>query len=108
MEFITRLEEMLLIAIWKLKEEAYGVSINKQVSKLSDKNYTIGSLYFSLDQLYRKGLIDKSHGEPTPERGGRRKIYYSLTPEGEKALEAVRSLHAKLWGGVPDSINWSE
>ena len=67
MEFVTRLEEMLLIAIWKLKEEAYGVSINKHVSKLSDKNYTIGSLYFSLDQLYRKGLIDKSHGEPTPD-----------------------------------------
>ena len=100
MEFITRLEEVILIAIWKLKDEAYGVSINKHVSKMTGKNYTIGSLYFSLDQLYRKGLIEKLKGEPTPERGGRSKIYYSLSPDGEKALNAVRDFHTKLYEDI--------
>ena len=100
MEFITRLEEVILIAIWKLKDEAYGVSINKYVSKITKKNYTIGSLYFSLDQLYRKGLINKLQGEPTPERGGRRKIYYSLTSAGEKALDAVRDFQTKLYEDI--------
>ena len=105
MEFITRLEEIILIAIWKLKEEAYGVSINKHVSKLTGKNYTIGSLYFSLDQLYRKGLIEKMKGEPTPERGGRRKIYYSLTENGQKAIEDVRTLQEKLYEDLPGTAS---
>jgi len=104
MEFITRLEEIILISIWKLKEEAYGVSINKHVSMLTGKNYTIGSLYFSLDQLYRKGLIEKMKGEPTPERGGRSKIYYSLTSSGEKALEDVRNMQTKLYEDLPGTI----
>ena len=62
-----------------------------------DKNYTMGSLYFSLDQLYRKGLVEKLSGEPTAERGGRKKIYYIITKKGEKALQAVLELHMKAW-----------
>ena len=105
MDFITRLEEVILISIWKLKDEAYGVTINKHVSKITGKNYTIGSLYFSLDQLFRKGLINKLQWEPTPERGGRRKIYYSLTPDGEKALDAVRDFQTKLYDDIPGTTN---
>ena len=97
MEIITRLEEIILIAIWKLSDAAYGVSINKEVSRLMQKDYTMGSLYFSLDQLYRKGLVDKLTGEPTPERGGRKKIYYVLTKEGESALKKVKELHDSAW-----------
>lgn len=108
MEFITRLEEVILIAIWKLKDQAYGVSISKHVSKLTGKNYAIGSLYFSFDQLNRKGLIDKLKGEPTRERGGRSKIYYSLTTAGERALADVNRLHNKLWDELPDSVNLQE
>lgn len=100
MDVITRLEEIILIAIWKLGELAYGVSINKEVSKLMMKEYTMGSLYFSLDQLHRKGLVDKLTGEPTPERGGRKKIYYTLTEDGEKALKAVKELHDNAWAGL--------
>ena len=99
MELLTRLEEIILLSIRKLAPEAYGVTINKEVSRLMDKNYTMGSLYFSLDQLYRKGFVEKLEGEPTPERGGRKKIYYLLTKNGEKALQSVLELHFKAWEG---------
>jgi len=102
MNLISRLEEAILIAIWMLEGNAYGVRINKEVSKSLKKNYSIGSLYFTLDQLYKKGLVSKSPGNPTPERGGRRKTYYQLTPQAKKDLQAVREHQKNLWEGVRD------
>jgi len=64
MDIITRLEEVILLAIWKLKDNAYGVPIVKEVSLLTKKKYTMGSLYFSLDQLFKKGLVKKVAGPP--------------------------------------------
>jgi len=104
MDIITRLEEIILIAIWKLKENAYGVSINKEVSKIYGKNYTMGSLYFSLDQLHRKELVNKKSGNPTSERGGRSKIYYSLSEEGKQALIKVSELNKKVWSELSDVV----
>ena len=104
MDIITRLEEIVLISIWKLKDNAYGVTINEEVSKKSGKNYSMGALYFTLDQMFKKGLISKSVGEPTAERGGRSKIYYTLTPGGKKALTAVRALQESLWDEIPDYV----
>ena len=102
MDIITRLEEIILIAIWKLKDNAYGVTINQEVSKIYGKNYTMGSLYFSLDQLYRKELVSKKSGNPTSERGGRSKIYYTLTDEGRMALVKVNELNKKAWSEIDD------
>jgi len=102
MSILTRLEEVILIAIWKLDDNAYGVTINKQVSELFKKKYSMGALYFSLDQLVRKGYVSKSAGNPTPERGGRSKTYYRLTQEGKVALHEVRKHQELLWEGITD------
>ena len=100
MNIITRLEEVILMAVWRLKDNAYGVTINKEVSKRTGKKYSMGALYFSLDQLLKKEYVSKHTGSPTHERGGRRKIYYELTPDGKKALQAARELQESLWEGV--------
>lgn len=97
MELITRLEEIILISIWRLKDNAYGVTINKEVSERSRKKYSMGALYFTLDQLVRKGFIVKREGAPTPKRGGKRKIFYDITPDGEKALQHSLEMHDSLW-----------
>lgn len=102
MNYITRLEETILIAICKLGDNAYGVTINKEVSKAAQKKYTMGALYFAFDQLVKKGLVSKTLANPTPQRGGRSKTYYCVTKAGIKALQDVKKYQAKLWNGLPD------
>ncbi|MFC1564032.1 PadR family transcriptional regulator [candidate division KSB1 bacterium] len=102
MELLTRLEEVILMSIWRLKDDAYGVTINREVSGMTGKEYSMGALYFSLDQLLRKGFVSKRYGNPTPERGGRSKIFYDLTGEGKTALQNVRKLQESLWSDVPE------
>ncbi|MFC1554333.1 PadR family transcriptional regulator [candidate division KSB1 bacterium] len=102
MKELTKSEEIILLAIWRLGEDAYGVNIRKKVSDVVNKEYTFGTLYSHLDQLHQKSYVIKSIGEPTPERGGRRKIYYWITPSGMKALREARNLQRAMWDGIPD------
>jgi len=106
MELLTRLEEVILIAILKLRDSAYGVPINREVSRIFNKSYTMGGLYFALDQLVRKEYLIKSTAEPKPQPGGRSRSYYRLTIEGKEALQVVRLHQTSLWrtvaGIIPD------
>ena len=102
MNIITRLEEVVLIAIWRLEDDAYGVTINKEVSRRVKKRYSMGALYFSLDQLLRKGLVTKTLINLHQEKGGRSRTYYRLTDDGKKALQEVRNYQESLWEGIPD------
>jgi len=102
MSTLTKNEEILLVAIWRLKEKAYGVKIRKNVAELTGKTWNYGTLYCSLDQLVKKNFAVKTVGEPLPERGGRRKIYYNPTPDGVKALQNAHKLQKALWEGITD------
>ena len=105
MDLLTRLEEAILIAVLKLKDNAYGVPINREVSKIFGRTYTMGGLYFALDQLVRKEYLTKRSADPTPKRGGRSRSYYRLTLEGKEALEAARQHQIKLWKTIPELDN---
>jgi PadR family transcriptional regulator PadR len=102
MKEITVLEEIILTSIFRLKEEAYGVSIRQKVSEITKKDIIYGTLYNTLDQLLRKGYVRKRLGKPTPQRGGRGKIYYTLTAKGVKALQNARDLHRRIWDGISE------
>lgn len=102
MNLLTRLEEAILIAVLKLGENAYGVPINKEVSTIFGKSYTMGGLYFALDQLVRKEYLMKRTADPAPKRGGRSRAYYRLTPEGKDALALTRQHQIKLWKTIPE------
>lgn len=102
MNEITVLEEIILTTICRLKDEAYGVSIRQAISEITEKDIIYGTLYNVLDQLLRKGYVRKRRGKPTPQRGGRSKIYYALTARGLHALQAARDLHQKIWDGIPE------
>jgi DNA-binding PadR family transcriptional regulator len=104
MDIITRLEEAILIAIWRLKDDAYGVTINKSVSAALKKNYSMGALYFSLDQLLRKGYVHKTLKSFYREQGGRSRTYYKLTESGMKALQEARTFQKSLWKGITDIV----
>jgi len=101
MEYLTRLEEAILIAVLRLDDDAYGVTINREVSRMVGKSYTLGALYFALEQLVRKEFLGKTPGGARPVRGCRSKMFYRLTPEGKDALRAVRAHQEALWKAIP-------
>ncbi len=97
-------EEVYLLSIWELKDDAYGVAIKKSVSTKTGRILSYGGLYFMLSQLVKKGLVVKSPGEPTPRRGGRRKYYYSLTDKGKKALRTSFDFQKSLWRDIKEPV----
>ena len=104
MEILSRADEILLLTIFRLGEEAYGVSIVRDVQERTGKNLKLGGLWVSLDILSKKGLVAKRMADPTPKRGGRSKIYYSLTPNGLAALKTVGDFNRTLWEGIKDGL----
>lgn len=97
MKDLTLTEEMLLLTVWRLKENAYGVTIRKHVSQKTDRTFAYGTLYSALDKLVRMVYLTKTTGDPTPERGGRRKYFYHITEKGIEALKNALKLKQRLW-----------
>lgn len=102
MKELTKIEEILLLAIWRLKDDAYGVKIRQNVSQIIGKEFTYGNLYSALSQLAKKKYVQKTLGEPTPDRRGRRKIFYTVSASGMKALKAAREMNQKMWEDITD------
>ena len=99
-----KFEELMLLTIWKLRDNAYGVQIRKHVSDLTDKYWSIGAIYDVLDRLARKGFVITKTGPPTRERGGKSKRFYRVSRTGFEALEEVRELQKEMWSDLPDLV----
>ncbi|MCK5149072.1 helix-turn-helix transcriptional regulator [bacterium] len=97
---LSKSEELALSVIYRLEDNAYGVSIKRKIKELTGKNYKYGTLYFLLDNMTRKTLVERIEGEPTKERGGRRKIFYKITEYGLNSLIASIEMHEKVWVGL--------
>lgn len=99
-------ELLILGALLRLGDQAYGVRIRQEVAARSGHDAAIGAIYTTLSRLEGKGLVVSRLGEPTPERGGRAKRFYDLTAEGERAMRrTVRALSGML-GGL--ELGWGE
>ena len=107
MRELTKAEETLLLAILRLKDNAYGVAIKQNIQKTTGKALPYGTLYFILEQLTKKGFVRRITGESKPERGGRSRIYYTLTSEGNKALEQAYKMQQKVWSGYAE-LKWEK
>lgn len=97
MILLSRSEEMVLLAIWKLKDNAYGVSLRELISEFTGHDWSFGAIYKPLKQLLHKGYVLKKSSAPRSERGGRSKYLYTLTPDGEDALREIRKVHKAIW-----------
>lgn len=95
--YIGEFEELVLLTIAALGEGAYGVGIKEDIGKRTDRSISIGALHTTLTRLEEKGLIKSWLGEPTQERGGRRKRYFHLTNPGKSALRELKALRDALW-----------
>lgn len=99
MKSLTRQEEQILLAIFRLNEKAYLVNIRDVLKDITGKYFDVGTIYVPLKRLYRKGFLETSLGEPTSVRGGKAIKYYSLTKEGHAALAELKKVQDKLWEG---------
>jgi PadR family transcriptional regulator PadR len=99
--YLGEMELMVLLAVMRLGDEAYGVPISKELLTLAGREVAPGSIYAALDRLEKKGFVSSVLGDPTPERGGRAKRYFKVTPGGVQALKMTRAALTNLWSGVP-------
>ncbi len=94
-------ELMVMLALMRLGEDAYGVPISREIEERSGREVALGSVYATLERLEEKGLVTSRFGDSTPERGGRAKRYFHITEKGLREVgEAQRTLR-KLWQGLP-------
>jgi len=102
MKFLSRAEELVLLTIWKMPEEPYGVTIRKYLSEMTGRYWSIGSVYVPLDRLEAKGYLQSTLADPTPGRGGKSKRYYKLTDEGLTQLKDIQKIYDVFWSDIPD------
>jgi DNA-binding PadR family transcriptional regulator len=101
---LTKREEFLLLAILKLGENAYIVSLRRHIKEISGRSINHGSLCNTLSALIRKGYIQSKESVPLPKQGGRRKVLYSLTENGKKALKQAYEIQQLAWDGLVQKI----
>ena len=101
MRLLSRNEEIVLIAIWRLEDNAYGVTIREKVGAMTGQDWSFGQVYVPLDKLTQKGFVHKVLSEPTAQRGGRSKCMYTLSKDGKVALKEIRMVQDALWDGIP-------
>jgi DNA-binding PadR family transcriptional regulator len=99
---LTRSEEFVLLAVWRLQDDAYTLPIREQLIRLTGQDWSLGSVYTPLERLARERLLTSYLTEATPERGGRPKRVYRLTPKGRQALIDIRTVEQAMWAGIND------
>jgi DNA-binding PadR family transcriptional regulator len=100
-EFLGGFELLVLLALIRLGDEAYGVPISEAIEESSGREVAMGSVYITLERLESKGLVTSRLGEPTPERGGRAKTYFRVTAKGLREARRAQRTLVSLWNGVP-------
>jgi PadR family transcriptional regulator PadR len=102
MKFLSRSEELILLSILNLQDNAYVVAIREELKKMTGETWAMGALFVTLDRMSKKGYVRSYLSEPTSERGGRRKRLYQLLPAAVDGLNKVRKLHRAIWKKIPD------
>lgn len=102
MDMLTKLEELILLSVLKLGDNAYGTTIYKYLKKITGKSLSLGGVYFPLDRLAKRGFLMSYTSKATPERRGLSKRYYKLTPQGLEALNEVKRVNEILWADYSD------
>jgi DNA-binding PadR family transcriptional regulator len=95
--YIGEFEELVLLTIVHLDKDSYGVAIKEDIEERGKRAISIGALHTTLTRLEEKGYITSWMGEPTPERGGRRKRFFEVTHRGKVELHNMKSLRDDLW-----------
>src|SRR5262245_13100502 len=98
---LTDFELLILLAILRLGDNAYGVPIADEIERTGRRTVAIAAVYASLDRLAARGLVSSSLGDPTPERGGRAKKFFKVTGKGARLVRDTYEALNAMWRGLP-------
>lgn len=96
------LEHIVLLAVMRLGEEAYGITVRREIESTAGRDLSVGAVYATLVRLESKGFVKSFAGEPTAERGGRAKRYFRVTPDGRGVLRNTHQILQKMSAGLKD------
>jgi DNA-binding PadR family transcriptional regulator len=100
-ESLGHFELLVLLAVLREGDEAYGVPIADAIAQSTGKQVILASVYNTLERLEEKGFVRSTRGQPTRERGGRAKRYFAITSAGLREVRAAKKALTVLWRGVP-------
>jgi DNA-binding PadR family transcriptional regulator len=101
-DYLGNFDLMLLLALLRLREDAYGVTIARELEEQTGREVVVASVYATLERLQERGLVTSILGDPTPERGGRAKRYFRITGAGIREVRDARRSLMNLWKGLPE------
>ncbi len=101
---IGEFEEIVLLTVGILHGNAYGVTIKDEIENRLRREVSVGALQITLRRLEKKGFLSSTHGESSQSRGGRPKLYFTITGYGKKAIEYTRQTRNELWDSLPQLI----
>ena len=97
---LNQVEQLVLLALARLDDEGYGVTIRREIRDRAGKSVSTTAVYSALERLERQGFVQPWMSEPLPERGGRARKHYHLTPAGAEVLELERAAIERMWEGL--------
>ena len=103
--YLGEFEELVLLTIASLLDNAYGVSIKAYIDERTSRSISIGALHSTITRLEEKGYLSSHLGEPTQERGGRSKRFYEVTQTGKVALHQMKNLRDDLWVSASKNLS---
>jgi len=102
--YLGEFEEVVLLIVALLENDAYGVRITHEIIEQTNRSVRLNQVHASLHRLEDKGMISSKMGDPTPERGGRRKRIFTITTYGRQTLSEMKTVRAHLWNLLPSSM----
>jgi DNA-binding PadR family transcriptional regulator len=106
-KYLGEFEQAVLLAVMRLGDEAYGLAIRKELQAQTGRTVSHGAAYITLDRLEAKELLSSRMADAEPDRGGRRKRFFSVTAAGMEALRLSRRALLNLWSGFEDVLEES-
>jgi len=98
------LEQLILLAVFRLRDDAYGTRIRQEIQDRANRTCSFGALYTTLERLEEKGLVSSRLGEATPERGGRAKKHFKVEASGAMALRQAYQATINMAAGIEDAL----
>ncbi|MGD2123969.1 MAG: PadR family transcriptional regulator [Gemmatimonadota bacterium] len=98
--YLGELEQMMLMAILQLEDDAYGLNIQRELKERGNRRVSPGAVYATLDRMEGKGVVKSRFADPSPGRGGKPRRYLTVTPKGLRALQEVRAAWLRMAEGL--------